>query len=283
MISISFNECSMKTVNESEFQLIKRLIYHQTGIFLNDHKKTMVANRLRNRLNTLGIDNYKRYYDYVTKEPAGRRELAECINCLTTNETYFFRHREQIEYLVENILPELRNQYKPDQKIRIWSVGCSSGEEPYSIAILLDKKLKQKQWDQIEIIASDINKTMIDRARQGIYNTYALQQMPKYDQDKYFQEDTKTGQYHIIQKIKDRVHFHQHNILDIFRHGLFDVIICRNVFIYFNKESKERALQKILYHLKPKGFLIIGFAESLIDHKLDFTYIKPTIYRRSEK
>jgi chemotaxis protein methyltransferase CheR len=279
----ALNECNMKTVNESEFQLIKRLIYHQTGIFLNDHKKTMVANRLRNRLKTLGIDNYKRYYDYVTKEPAGRRELTECINCLTTNETYFFRHREQIEFLVENILPELRNQYKPSQKIKIWSVGCSSGEEPYSIAILLDKKLKQNEWDQIEIFASDINQTMIDRARQGIYKTYALQQMPKFDQDKYFIQDTENEQYHIIQKIKDQVQFRQHNILHTFYYGLFDVIICRNVLIYFNKESKEKALQKMLYHLRPKGFFIIGFAENLIDHKLDFTYIKPTIYRRLEK
>ncbi|MBN2028921.1 hypothetical protein JW824_01640 [bacterium] len=276
------NKYMMKSVNDSEFQLIKQLIYHQTGIFLNDHKKTMVANRLRNRLNTLGFRSYKRYYDYVTKEPSGRHELSECINCLTTNETFFFRHNEQIEYLIEYLLPQLRNQNKPNQKIRIWSAGCSSGEEPYSIAISLDKKFNQKELDQIEIIASDINKTMIDHAKAGIYSPYALQQMPEYDQNKYFYQNSKNEQYHIIEKIKKRVHFYRHNILDTFHQGLFDVIICRNVFIYFDKKSKEMALQKILPHLRAKGFLIIGFAESLFDQKLHFMYIKPTIYRRLE-
>lgn len=279
---ISTSEFGMKTVNDSEFQLIKRLIYRQTGIFFNDHKKTMIANRLRKRLNTLGFTSYKRYYDYVTKEPSGRKELSECINCLTTNETFFFRHHEQIEYLIENILPELKAHKKPGDKIRIWSVGCSSGEEPYSIAILMDKKLKQSELDQIEIIASDINKSMIDRAQLGTYNTYAIQQLPKQDLRTYFFQDEEKEMYHICQKIKSRVHFHQHNILCTFPHGVFDVILCRNVFIYFDRKSKEKALKNILLHLKPGGFLVIGFAESMIDQKLYLQYIKPTVYRRVE-
>lgn len=273
----------MQTVNDSEFRLIKRLVYDSTGIFLKNHKKTMVANRLRKRLNELGFDNYKSYYDYITKEQAGHQELSECINCLTTNETFFFRHHEQIEYLIENILPEIRSQKKSNQKIRIWSAGCSSGEEPYTMMILMDKKLKQEELEQIEVIASDINETMIDRARQGIYSNYALQQMPKYYKTKYFHKEPKNEQYNIIQKIKDQVQFHHHNILDTFHQGKFDVIICRNVFIYFDKESKEKALKNILFSLRHKGFLIIGFAESLINQKTHFTYIKPTFYRRVEE
>jgi len=283
MVTATDSRYCMKSVNNSEFQLIRQLIYQQTGIFLNDHKKTMVGNRLRRRLDLLGFENYKRYYDYMTKEPAGRQELTECINCLTTNETFFFRHYEQIEYLVENILPELKSHQKPEQKTRIWSIGCSTGEEPYSIAISLDKKLKNEELDHIEIFASDINQSVIERAKKGIYNTYAVQQMPEHDRHRYFHYDAQTSQYDITRRIKDRVRFCRHNILEPFRCGLFDVIICRNVLIYFNKESKEKALERIVQHLKPDGFLIIGFAESLIEHKSLFTYIRPTIYRRTGK
>lgn len=278
----SINGHCMQSVHESEFQLIRRLIYNETGIFLKDHKKTMVANRLRKRLDVLGLKTYKKYYDYITKEPAGRRELSEFIACLTTNETFFFRHQVQIKYLIENILPELRNQNKTDRKIRIWSVGCSSGEEPYSIAILMDIKLDKRKLEQIEIVASDINHIMIDQACQGIYSGRALQRMPKYYQTNYFHKDPNEDRFHIVQKIKDRIRFYQHNLLDPFHQGKFDVIFCRNVLIYFNKDSKEKALKNLLQNLRPKGYLIISSAENLIYSKSYFAYVKPTIYRRLE-
>lgn len=272
----------LKPVHDSEFQLIRRMIYQKTGIFLNDHKKTMLANRLRNRLNILGFESYKRYYDYITKEPAGRNELSECIDCLTTNETFFFRHVEQIEYLVDHIVPELRIRNKSDH-VKIWSIGCSSGEEPYSIAMLLEKKLKPKEWDRIEIIASDISRSMIERAQQGIYTDCAFRQMTEADKSKYFTAEKNTGAYRISPKIQNRVHFFTHNLLHTFHCGPFDVIVCRNVLIYFNSESKEKALSKMLNYLRPSGYLIIGFAESLIGQKSQFTYVRPTVYRRREE
>lgn len=272
----------MKSVNESEFQLIRRLIYKKTGIFLNDHKKTMLENRLRKRLNTLGIESYKRYYDFIAKDPAGRHELSECIDCLTTNETFFFRHAEQIEYLVGHVVPELLAKRKNTSKVRIWSIGCSSGEEPYSIAILLDKQIRQNERDRIEIIASDISRSVIERARQGVYTDSTLRQITQQDKNKYFTLHKDTGVYRINPKIRERVRFYVHNVLDTFRQGLFDVIICRNVLIYFNSESKEKALTKMLRCLESDGYLIVGFVESLIGQKLHFTYIKPTVYRRLE-
>lgn len=272
----------LKPVHDSEFQLIRRMVYRETGIFLNDHKKTMLANRLRNRLHTLGFKSYKQYYDYITKHPAGKRELSSCIDCLTTNQTYFFRHIEHMEYVIRHILPECCARRKSGEKIRIWSIGCSSGEEPISIVILLDKRLKKSERDRIEIVASDISRSMIDRAGRGLYAEYAFQRMSEADRNRFFTWCSDTGLYRIRPEIQQRVRYFQHNILDPFHHGSFDVIFCRNVLIYFNKESKGKALTNIRKHLRPDGLLIMGFAESLIDQRSHFTYIKPTVYRRLE-
>lgn len=270
---------TMKPVGDAEFKLIRRLIYEEAGIHIKDSKKTMVANRLRKRLESHGIDSYKAYYDYLTKSPDGKQELSEFINCLTTNETFFFRHSEQIDYLVETLMPRLSASRAG--RIRIWSAACSSGEEPYSIVIrLLDDK-KSNLIDRVDIIGSDINQSMINSAKAGFYKYYAVQRMPESLCKRYF-EKNEDGLFLLSGMIRNHVHFYQANLLEPFSHGRFDVIFCRNVMIYFDKSSKNTVLENLYENLKPGGFLITGYAESLLNNKTHFKYIKPTIYQKTE-
>ncbi|HDQ46318.1 MAG TPA: methyltransferase domain-containing protein [bacterium] len=269
----------MQTVQDYEFQLIKGLIYKSTGIFLKDHKKTMVANRLHNRVKCLGLRSYKQYYDYITAEPGGRQELSHFINSLTTNETFFFRHHEQIDYCIRHIIPERRQNVPHDQPIRIWSAGCSSGEEPYSIAIMLDDKVSKTDLRRIDLLATDINQEMLDRACQGIYHAYALHDTPHLYIKKYFHHDRMNNNYQIVREIRNRVHYYKHNLLTPFHKGKFDMIFCRNVLIYFDKESKNKVLNHFVNHLKPNGFLILSYSESLLTMRSNFTYVRPSVYR----
>jgi len=271
-------ETGMQSINEMEFKLIKRLIFSETGVYLKDHKRSMVSNRLRKRLETCGMDTYKKYYDFLTKNPDGKQELTEFVNCLTTNETFFFRHSEQIEYLTEIILPQMMEKQK---RIRIWSAACSSGEEPYSIAMQIREKMGCNALKSIEIIASDINRNMILKAKAGLYKPYAVQRMPIDYKKKYFTDVEDL--FMLSDTIQNQVQFYQSNLLEPFRHGQFDVIFCRNVMIYFNQDSKSRALTNLYGGLRTQGYLITGYAESLLNNQNLFQFIQPAIYQKADQ
>ncbi len=268
-------------ITDSEFQLIQKLIYQQAGIFLKNHKRTMVANRLRKRLESFGFSNYLRYYQFLTKDPEGSKELTEFINCLTTNETYFFRHPEQFAFLLEHLLPELkRKKQRSDGKIRIWCAACSSGEEPYSIAILLDGWLSPEERQRIEIVGTDINQRMLDKAKGGVYGSYAVMKMPEVYRRNYFTMNEKGDKYRLSETIKERIHFLKHNLIEPFHHRPFDIIFCRNVLIYFDADSKIRALGNLHRSLNKGGHLIIDYAMSLFNNQPFFRYQKPTVYQK---
>ncbi|HEX9934284.1 MAG TPA: protein-glutamate O-methyltransferase CheR [bacterium] len=275
------NDCT-RSVRDSEFELIKRLIYQKAGIFLKDHKKTLVANRLRKRLDTLGLDNYRDYYDYITQNPTGRHELSVFIDCLTTNETFFFRYREQLDYLTQTILPERIVRKRRDEKIRVWSAGCSSGEEPYSIAILMNERFERNALDSMEIVASDISQSAIEKAQLGAYRPYAVQRIQEPLKKKYFVKDTKSEDFQLNGEIQKRIRFFRHNLLEPFRQGKFDVVLCCNVLIYFDKESKNKAIANIFQSLKSDGCFLVGFSESLMENMSQFAYIRPAVYRKME-
>ncbi len=267
------------TINDKEFQLIQTLIYHHAGIFLKDHKRTMAANRLRKRLESFGFSSYLRYYQFLTRDPEGNKELAEFINCLTTNETYFFRHPEQFAFLIEQLMPELMRR-KGQTKIRIWCAACSSGEEPYSIAMLLDDWLSDAEWRSIEIVGTDINQRMLDKAKEGLYGSYSVSKMPKVYRLKYFTVNEKGDKFLLSETIKSRICFIKHNLIEPFHQRPFDVVFCRNVLIYFNEESKRKALANLHRSMKKGGHLIIDYALSLFNNQQFFTYRKPTVYQK---
>jgi chemotaxis protein methyltransferase CheR len=266
-------------ITEAEFQLIQQLIYSMAGVYIKSHKKTMVANRLRKRLETYGFNNYKKYYDFITAIPEGRRELIEFVNCLTTNETFFFRHGEQLEMLVEKLIPQRLSELGPFEKLRIWSAACSSGEEPYSVAMLIQNKYKQDILNRIEILASDINMEVLEKAERGRYKPYALQKVSAQFTKQYFKKESE-DQYILSGPVKKMVQFSRHNLLEFNAHGKFDIILCRNVMIYFDMESKNKVLNQLYKSLKTGGYMITGYAESLFRTETTLKYIRPTLYQK---
>jgi chemotaxis protein methyltransferase CheR len=268
-------------INDDEFHLIQRLIYKHSGIYIKDHKKAMVMNRLRKRLEFFGFSSYFGYYHFITRDPEGGRELAEFINCLTTNETFFFRHAEQFAFLADILLPELTQRDDPGRgAVRIWCAACSSGEEPYSIAMLLD----QNRWNlgnrAFEIVGTDINQSMIDLAEAGVYGARSVARMPEAYRRKYFEEEPETNTFRLSGSVKRMVKFHRHNLIEPFRHRRFDVIFCRNVLIYFNQESKTKVLGNLNRSLREGGHLIIDYALSLFNNQPYFRYRVPTVYQK---
>jgi chemotaxis protein methyltransferase CheR len=271
-------------VSDREFELIRRLIYDKAGIHLRDSKKNLVSNRLRKRLDHFGFDSYQKYYDLIAKMPEEKSEIAQFINALTTNETFFFRHPEHFEYLEKNIFPRIVEQDKParSRKIRIWCAACSSGEEPYSIALLIQANpFRYREWS-IEILGTDINGNMIDMARQGVYSPYAVGRMRPDFRKRYFEFNPRENAYRLAETVRRRVRFDRSNLLTPPVHGKFDVIFCRNVMIYFDAESKKRALQHLYDSLAADGTLIVGYAESLLGDQTRFKYVMPTVYRKIE-
>jgi chemotaxis protein methyltransferase CheR len=269
-------------VTHGEFELFRDLIYKKAGIHLKDSKKILVANRLRKRMDAHGLNCYTQYYKILIKAPDGQNEIQEFINALTTNETYFFRHPEQFEYLTDILMPKLLESRKPGPKapVRIWSAACASGEEPYSIAIQIHESKPNSDLIPFEIIGSDINCDMIQKAKAAVYSAYATGKMKPVLRDRYFIKEPNAECYHLAQGIRKNVRFFQGNLLDSFPQGQFDVIFCRNVMIYFDQGTKDRVLSNLHRSLNPGGYLITGYAESLMNTEHPFQYLKPTIYQK---
>jgi chemotaxis protein methyltransferase CheR len=272
-------------VTHGEFELFRDLIYEKAGIRLRESRRTLVAQRLQKRLATYGMSCYSQYYKLLTNAPDGRNEMQEFINALTTNETYFYRHPEQFIHLTDTLIPELLAK-KPASSVpalRIWSAGCASGEEPYSIAIQIRESRIPADPCNIEIIGSDINHVMIQKTQAAVYNNYATGRMNPALRDRYFIKEPDAAAYHLSQVIRKMVRYYRANLLDPFPHGSFDVIFCRNVLIYFDQRTRDRALFNLHRSLKPGGFLITGYAESLMNSGHPFQYLKPTLYRKLER
>lgn len=269
-------------VSTTEFKLFQKLMYQETGVHLRDSKKTLVSNRLRKRLTAYGLQSYKKYYDLLTKSSSGRDEIPQFVDALTTHETYFFRNPEHFDYLLETILPEVMNnkRNRNSNHIRIWCAACSTGEEPYSLAILLQEKKFYEEW-KFSIKGTDISRAVIQRAEQGIFKPYAVAKMKAQYKDKYFTGDPEAKYYHLNDTIKNKVSFHQLNLLESFPYGKVDIILCRNAMIYFNRESKQIVADNLYNTLTTGGYLIVGYADNFIQNQTNLQYIKPTVYKKN--
>ena len=259
----------------NEFELFKSFIYKQAGILLTEHKKHLVANRLAKRLRHFNFSNYKDYYKLVQTNVEEQRIA---IDLLTTNETYFFREPKHFDFLRDKIL----KQWPSNRKFRCWSAAASTGEESYSLAMLIDSELGITPW---EIFASDINHSVLKVAQTAHYLMDRIDGIPKRFLKKYCLKGT--GEYQgsllISPKIRHRVSFSPVNLTHpLPQNGKFDMIFLRNVMIYFDNQTKEKIINKMTNQLSDGGYLFIGHTESLkaIEHKL--IEITPTIFRRKE-
>ena len=252
------------------FRLMRDQIYKRTGMWFSDTSKYLLQKRLSPRARELNFESFQKYFYFLQYDPRAEAEFDQIYDLVTTNETYFFREPAQLAAFAEEIVPEILER-KSVKKIRIWSAGCSSGEEPYSIAMLLSEA---GYYDRaaFEIFASDINQQVLAKARRGHYRESAFRATDGPLRDKYFTRNDD-GSWHIHDDIRNRVSFGRLNLYDEPRVSLLghlDVIFCRNVIIYFDDLSKKVVVSNFFNRLTENGYLLLGHSESLISLSTQF-------------
>lgn len=269
---------TMVTLTDLEFEQIAGYLKDNYGINLTK-KKTLIESRMASTLAEKGFTNYTDYFKYV-KNDTTKKEMSHLISKLTTNHTYFLREEEHFQYFQNILLPEYEKN-NSDKEIRIWSAGCSSGEEPYTLAMVIADYfgLNKSQW-KTKILATDISLKVLDKAQKAIYPEDSLQNLPAAWKTRYFDRiDEKT--YQVKQVIRDEVVFKQLNLMDNFMFAKkFDLILCRNVMIYFDLPTKQKLVEKFYNVTKPGGHLFIGHAETISRDASKYRYIMPAIYHK---
>ena len=270
-------------LTSDEFDRFRVFIYEETGIRLADGKITLLSNRIRRRLRELDIELFEEYYNLLTQKKL-KGELEHFIDAVTTNETHFFRTGGHFDWFIDSFLPTIRteaSEKKRDKSLRIWSVACSSGEELYTLAICVDESRHQFAGWKISLLGSDISETMISAARKGVFPNRSLDQTTDERRSRYFAQLQDDAGWSIRSRLINMCGFKRHNLLDAVPDDPFDCIFIRNVFIYFDKKSKEVAVQNLIQALAPGGFLVVGPADGIYDllgdlnKKTIFLYQKP--------
>jgi len=273
-------------LTEREFEKFKKLIYEKSGINLTNQKKELLKSRLAKRLRVLDITGFSDYYKYLINNDPDGSELVLMLDCISTNKTGFFRENQHFEYLRNTILPELvvNKRAKGEHTFRVWSAGCSSGEEPYTLAIILSEFLNPVvSWDA-KILATDISTKVLSKAKEGVYEKEKVKTIPPNLLQKYFEKEADNGtvRFHVKSLLKNLVVFSRFNLMeDIYPFKrYFDIIFCRNVMIYFDKQIQGKITNKFYEHLADGGYFLVGHSESLSGVKTNFHYIRPTIYKK---
>ena len=267
------------SITNEEFRRYQTLVYQQTGISLSDQKQSLVVARLSKRLRELSLPSFQAYFDYVVNDK-DQDELTRLLDLISTNKTEFFREPGHFQFLKEQILPHLQDS----RHVRIWSAACSSGEEPYTIAMTLyDAVPHPARWN-FKILASDISTRMLAKAAKGIYEEEMVAHLPKAVLHRHFLrgKGDNLGRFKIKPHLSGMVVHRRINLMEDsypIRTPL-DAIFCRNVLIYFDRPTQTQLVAKFNRYLKPGGYLFIGHSESLqwIEHP--FTYVAPTIYQK---
>jgi chemotaxis protein methyltransferase CheR len=268
-------------ITENEFNKLADYVKNNYGINLTSKKKTLVMGRLQNVLSQNSYKNFTEYYNYVISDKSGDA-VTVLIDKLTTNHTFFMREAEHFDYFKNTALPFWERIQKNNKDLRIWSAGCSSGEEPYTLAMILDSYFGSEKilWDS-KILATDISTKVITAASKGIYSNEQVAALPNDWKRNYFKKYDDESSI-IIDKIKNEVVFRLFNLMnDIFPFKRkFHIIFCRNVMIYFDSETKRNLIDKYYDSMEPGGYLFIGHSESLNRNETKYKYIQPAIYRK---
>ncbi len=268
---------------DSDFDSVKKLVSKHTGICLSDAKRELVYGRLSRRLRQLKFTKFKNYLALLYK--SDHEELVNFVNAITTNLTAFFREDHHFDYLSKTIIPDLLERNKSSKRIRIWSAGCSTGEEPYSIAMVLMENLSHlKSWD-IKILATDLDTNCVDHGKKGVYVKSGVSGVSSHRLSTWFKKfnDAKKREpcFQVDEKLKRIIVFKQLNLMDEWpMSGYFDVLFCRNVVIYFDKVTQKSLFNRYHSILHDSAHLIIGHSESLYQVSDKFKSIGNTIYRK---
>lgn len=261
-------------IGDEDFHQLRDFIYLQCGIYIPDNRKYLLENRLSNRLKNLNLKGFDEYLYYLKYDQGRRQELPRLFEVITTNETSFYRNPPQLKVFQDIILPAVieKKRRSGHKKLHLWSAGCSTGEEPYTLAIILRESLRAEisSWD-VRITANDLSDAVLSAARRGVYSDYSLRTTPKDIINRYFIEEA--GRFKVQQELKDIIAFGQINLNDRMQIKMIprsDIVFCRNVIIYFDDPMKKRVLSAFYDNLLPGGALFIGHSESL--HHISRTF-----------
>lgn len=266
-------------ISDSEFRRVVTYVKRVSGIDLSE-KRVLINGRLKNYLLKNGYSGYDEYMERVERDPTGK-EARNLINALTTNHTYFMREFEHMEFLKQEILPKLKVKEAARRDLRIWSGASSTGEEPYTIAMILKDffAMEQPKWDT-RVLATDISTRVLEHASKGRYLQEQIEPLPGNWRKKYFK---KVGEmeYQATQELRNEVIFRQFNLMNPFPFRRpFHVVFLRNVMIYFDDDTKRQLLRKIYDFLEPGGYLFVGTTEAVDRKGTDFKYVQPSIYQK---
>ncbi len=269
-------------LTKEEYQKFCELIYRVAGIRIVENKRVMVSNRVRRRLRATGITSFAEYYAFLTS-PSGNGEMPLFLDAITTNETYFFRDPQHYDWLGDTFLPGIIAAGRPAETpktLRIWSAACSTGEEPYSIALkILAKKPLFAGW-RITLLGTDLSGAVLDAARTGRYDARAVRLIEPSERQKFFDEDPKTERCSVKPEVKALVTWKQHNLLFPLEEEPFDCIFIKNVLIYFDTESKQIVVRNIISALAKGGYLVTGPTEGIYAMLDPLKKLKPWLYQR---
>jgi len=260
-------------LSPEQFGQISETVQTVAGIRLPPGKETLVRSRLAKRLRALGLDGFQAYLDHVHGDESGA-ELAEMVDALTTNKTSFFRESAHFDYLADHVLPAMAGR----TDLKLWSAGCSSGEEPYTLAMVLAEHLPSEA--RARILATDISGHSLAAARTGVYTAAVAATVPDGLRRVHMQR-LPDDRYRVGERLRSMTRFARLNLMGEWpMRGPFDVIFCRNVMIYFDRETRERLVARFHGLLRDGGYLFVGHSESLTGLAHDFDYVQPAVYRR---
>ena len=269
------------SLTEEDFETIRRLVYDNTGIKLSEAKKNMIYGRLVKRLRQLQLTTFKEYCEFLAR-PDGD-EMGDFINSVTTNLTSFFREMHHFDYLRDVVLPELMNKRSADRRIRIWSAGCSTGEEPYSLAMTVKDVVPDNAGWDVKILATDLDTSVLETGRRGVYGEERVQSLPRSVLSRWFYRgggDNK-GLVKVSSELMAMIHFKQLNLMGPWpMKNTVDVLFCRNVVIYFDKPTQSRLFDRYADMLAPDGYLFIGHSETLFKVSNRFKLLGKTVYQK---
>ncbi len=281
------NQIFKAKLSDDEFKRLSEFIYREYGIKMPPAKKIMLQGRLQKRLRELEITSFKEYVDYVFSKEGQDNEIIHMIDVVSTNKTDFFREPVHFEFLSQQVVPEFAQKTGLKYPMKIWSAGCSSGEEPYTIAIvLMECKEKFNNLD-FQILGTDISTRILQTAIDAIYKENRIEGIPLHILKKYFlkSKDRTNPTVRLVPEIRKKVSYMRVNLMEPAYPvpELYDVIFCRNVLIYFDRLTQENVIKKLCTYLKTDGYFFLGHSESITGMTVPLKQIKPTIFVKSEK
>ncbi len=284
MFDPSLNEIYKAKLTDEQFGRLSQFIFKESGIKMPPVKRIMLQSRLQKRLRELKMLSFAEYCDYVFSKAGQGNEIIHMLDVVSTNKTDFFREPNHFDFLTQNVLPSFMQNRLASRQLKVWSAGCSSGEEPYTMAIVLHQFAGSNPSFDYSIVGTDLSTQILDKALQAVYKEERVASIPPDIKKKYFlrSKDRASPTVRVIPELRKKVRFGRLNFMDATYDlpDTFDVIFCRNVLIYFDRETQEKVIQKLCARLRTGGFFFLGHSESIMNMQVPLKQVKPTIFQR---